>query len=397
MSIQKSEVRSQKSGAGIVSRVLLCGLCVAIFSMASGKATDQVSQGATVASNSEGWREAIAGYDFSFPRDHASHPEYKIEWWYYTGNLETADGRRIGYQLTFFRTGVAFRPLVESRWAVRDLYIAHFAISDIEREKFHWFERINRAGIGWAGAEANIYRVWNEDWQARLDGGDHLIEAAEGDFKLELRLTPEKKEIVHGENGVSRKGPSVENASHYYSITRFRASGRVMIEGRSFDVTGKSWMDHEFGTSFLGSEQKGWDWFSIQLDDGRELMLFETRRADGSIDPRSSGTLIEKDGSAIHIPFSELKLTPVSVWRSEQSGAQYPIEWKLEVPRFDLSLRIRAAFSDQELITQESAGVAYWEGSVIVEGAGARGRGYLEMTGYAGQSMGAVMGDGVKR
>ncbi len=362
--------------------------------MSGSRATDRTNKGANFVSSAGGWREATAGYEFSFPRDHASHPEYRIEWWYYRGNLETEDGKRIGYQLTFFRTGIVNRPLVASRWAVRDLYIAHFAITDIEREKFHWFERINRAGIGWAGAEANAYRVWNEDWQARLDAGDHLIEAAEENFKLELRLTPEKKEIAHGENGVSRKGPSAENTSHYYSIARFRAQGRVMIEGRSFDVTGASWMDHEFGTNFFESEQKGWDWFSIQLDDGRELMLFRIRQADGSIDPRSSGTLIEKNGSAIHIRFDEFQLTPVSVWRSEASGAQYPVEWKLEAPRFDLSLRIRAALNDQELITTESAGVTYWEGSVAVDGAGAQGRGYLEMTGYTGQSIGAVMRDG---
>jgi predicted secreted hydrolase len=359
--------------------------------MAAGQATDQKNDSASIFSSISRWREAAPGYEFSFPRDHASHPQYRLEWWYYTGNLETGDGRRIGYQLTFFRTGIVTRPLVASRWAVRDLYIAHFAISDIEHEKLYWFERINRAGIGWAGADEKVYRVWNEDWQAWLEENDHLIEAAEGDFKLELRLTPEKKEILHGENGLSRKGPSAENASHYYSVTRFQTRGRVIIDGRPFDVTGASWMDHEFGTSFLGKEQKGWDWFSIQLDDHRELMLLRIRRKDGSIDPHSSGTLVEKDGNAIHIAFDEFQLTPLSVWRSEASGAEYPVEWKLEVPRFDLSLRIRAAFKDQELIAEESAGVTYWEGSVVVEGA--RGRGYLEMTGYAGQSMGDVMGD----
>ncbi|MEW6207331.1 MAG: lipocalin-like domain-containing protein [Acidobacteriota bacterium] len=385
----KSGVWSLKSGVKIVCRVLLCGLCMAIFS--AGEATDQKTRRAEVVSNPGGWREAAAGYEFSFPRDHASHPEYKIEWWYYTGNLETGDGKRIGYQLTFFRTGVIARPLVESRWAVRDLYITHFAIADIDEKKFHWFERINRAGIGWAGADEKVYRVWNEDWQARMDGADHLIEATEGDFRLELRLSPEKKEIVHGEEGVSRKGPAAENASHYYSVTRFRTRGRVMIAGRAFDVTGASWMDHEFGTSILGTEQKGWDWFSIQLEDGRELMLFRTRQADGSIDPRSNGTLIEKDGSATRLAFDEFQLTPVSTWQSERSGARYPTEWKLDLPRFDLSLRIRAAFNDQELTATESAGVVYWEGSVTVEGNGARGSGYLEMTGYTGQSMGAVM------
>ncbi|HVG18242.1 MAG TPA: carotenoid 1,2-hydratase, partial [Blastocatellia bacterium] len=201
--------------------------------------------------NSAGWRESEPGYQYSFPRDHASHEPYAIEWWYYTGNLATKDGRRFGYQLTFFRVGVVREPLNPSRWALRNLYMAHFAISDIERRSFHSSERLNRAGIGWAGAETDTYRVWNEDWQARLDGRDHLLAARDGDYQLELRLAPSKPEVIHGQNGISQKGPSIGNASHYYSLTRLQTSGRVIIKGQPFDVEGLSWMDHEFGTSFL--------------------------------------------------------------------------------------------------------------------------------------------------
>ncbi len=341
------------------------------------------------------WREATPGYEYSFPRDHAAHEPYRIEWWYYTGNLITKEGRRFGYQLTFFRTGITLDPANPSRWAVRDLYMAHFALSDIERESFHSFERLNRAGIGWAGAETETYRVWNEDWEARLDGKEHLLKAAEPGFQLDMKLTPAKNEVIHGQNGVSRKGPSEGNASHYYSLTRLESEGRLVVDGEAFEVTGLSWMDHEFGTSFLEQGQLGWDWFSIQLDDGRELMLFELRREDGSIDPRSSGTMIESDGRATHIPFAEFSLKPYDPWRSEASGATYPTSWVIEIPRYDLRLTVNAAFKDQELRATESTGVTYWEGSTVVVGVSGeravKGRGYLEMTGYAGQSMGDIL------
>jgi predicted secreted hydrolase len=342
----------------------------------------------------QNWREAQPGYQYSFPRDHAAHEPYRIEWWYYTGNLTARDGRRFGYQLTFFRTGVVLIPENPSRWAVRDLYMAHFAISDIERESFHSFERLSRAGINWAGADATAYRVWNGDWEAKLDGQAHLLEAQDAGFALELRLAPSKPEVIHGKNGVSRKGPSEGNASHYYSVTRFNTAGRLIVNGEQFEVTGASWMDHEFGTSFLESEQIGWDWFSIQLDDGRELMIFQIRRRDGSVDPRSSGTLIDADGRATHIPFGEFTLSPRDRWNSTASGAVYPTAWSIDVPAYGLSLNVTAAFKDQELRATESTGVTYWEGSVEVSGrageSDARGRGYLEMTGYTGESMDAV-------
>jgi predicted secreted hydrolase len=341
------------------------------------------------------WREAEAGYRYSFPRDHSSHNEYGIEWWYYTGNLQTKAGRRFGYQLTFFRVGVDRNPVNPSRWAVRDLHMAHFAISDIDRESFHSFERINRAAIGWAGADSASYRVWNEDWVARLDGQAHVLKAKDEVYELSLRLDPAKPEVIHGENGISRKGAAVGNASHYYSLSRLKTSGSLTIGGESFEVDGLSWMDHEFGTSFLEVEQAGWDWFSIQLEDGRDLMVFQIRRSDGSIDTRSSGTLIEADGRTTHIPRDELRMMPGEAWRSLVSGASYPTTWTIELPRYGLRLMVRAAMDDQELRTNESTGVTYWEGSVVIEGVSSekavRGRGYLEMTGYAGASMGQMM------
>lgn len=342
------------------------------------------------------WREATPGYHFSFPRDHAAHPDYRIEWWYYTGNVATAEGRRFGYQLTFFRIGVVHEPTNPSRWAVRDLYMAHFALSDLENNQFASFEKLNRAGVGLAGAETETSRVWNETWEARIEGETHLLTAAEGDNRLELALASEKPPVIHGEDGVSQKGAATGNASHYYSLTRLRTTGKLTVNGQTFEVAGLSWMDHEFGTSFLEREQVGWDWFSLQLQDERELMLFQIRRADGSMDPHSSGTLVEQNGQTTRLSFGEFSLTPGESWHSPASGADYPTEWLLTVPAHDLQLRVAAAFPAQELQTNASTGVTYWEGSIMVsksdEPRTILGRGYLEMTGYSGRSMGAVFG-----
>ena len=342
------------------------------------------------------WQEAQIGYQFSFPRDHAAHPPYRIEWWYYTGNVETSEGRRFGYQLTFFRTGVTPTPTTPSQWAVRDLYMAHFAISDPDGKRFYSFERLNRAGVHWAGAETNGYRVWNESWETRLDGEVHVLTANDGNCKIALSLTPEKLPVIHGKDGLSQKGVSAGNASHYYSYTRLRTSGTIAVDGQTFSVTGLSWMDHEFGTSFLEKDQVGWDWFSLQLQDGRELMLFQIRRADGSIDPHSSGTLVETNGNTIHLPIGAFSLVPEQYWQSPQSGARYPIVWTLTLPRSDLRFRVSAALPNQEMRTEASTGVTYWEGSVFVTGKSEErdvlGRGYLEMTGYTGKSMGPILG-----
>lgn len=355
------------------------------------------------------WREALSGYEFSFPRDSAAHPDFRVEWWYYTGNLETKSGRRFGYQLTFFRVGVVREPANVSRWALRDLHMAHFAISDIERQSFTSFERTNRTGIGWAGADAfeqgapreaqytlePSLRVWNEDWVAQTRDDSYELHAIEEGYSLDLKLRPLKREVINGENGISQRGPPPGNASHYYTISRLDSSGKVTVGGETFEVTGLSWMDHEFGTSFLGDAQVGWDWFCIQLDDGRDLMLCRIRQRDGSVDPHSSGTLVYADGRSIHLNYEEFSLVPSETWRSPNSGAVYPIAWGIDLPRYALRLKVTPAFEDQELRTPESMGVTYWEGSVAIDGASEErrigGRGYLEMTGYAGQSMGSIL------
>lgn len=356
-----------------------------------------VCGGALAAAQSPAWLPARPGYAFVFPRDHASHPEYKLEWWYYTGNLADPAGRRFGYQVTFFRVGVDPAPANPSRWAVRDLFMTHVALTDVGRRRFRFAERLNRAGVGWAGADTDAYRVWNEDWEARLEpDGTHHVRAARDDFAVDLVLEAEKPPVVHGVAGVSRKGDTPGNASHYYSLTRMGTSGVVTVDGRPHEVRGSSWMDHEFGTSFLEAGQRGWNWLALQLDDGTDLMVYAFMRDDGSRDGHSSGTLVAADGAATSLAAGDFTLEPGrDRWVSPRSGGRYPVAWRVRVPRIDLDLQVSAVLPDQELTTERSGGVAYWEGAVQAEGTRRQlavgGRGYLEMTGYAGRSIAEVL------
>jgi predicted secreted hydrolase len=342
-----------------------------------------------------GWRQAEPGYRFAFPDDHRSHPDYKIEWWYYTGNLRAADGRRFGYQVTFFRVGLAFAPATSSRWAVRDLFVAHLALTDVAARRFWFRERMNRAGPDIAGASIERYRVWNDDWEARLEDGTHVLTAADRGLGIELRLAPGKGVVVHGTGGISQKGASPGNATHYYSMPRMPTRGSVTLEGRAVEVSGESWMDHEFGTSFLEPDQAGWDWFSIQLSDGHDLMVFQLRRADGSRDPHSSGTLVSPDGGVTALRPGSFDLQILDEWQSPGTRARYPVAWRITVPGQDLDLTVRPAIEDQELRLGDSSGVVYWEGATDVAGTRAgkpvRGHGYLELTGYAGRSVGEIL------
>ena len=356
-----------------------------------GAAAGQAAGGALTP---EGWRQAGLGHAWRFPRDHGSHPEYRIEWWYYTGNLASGRGRRFGYQVTFFRVGVDPAPQNPSRWAVRDLYMAHLAVTDLGAGRHLVAERLDRGGLGWAGAREGTLDVWNGDWRASLSGDRHRLEVVDRAFGVELDLEPGKPPTLHGENGLSRKGPSAGNASQYYSMTRMPTTGRVRLDGEWIDVTGASWMDHEFGTTFLEPGQVGWDWFSLQLDDGADLMVFQLRRADGRPDDHSAGTWVEGDGISAPLDAGDVRLVPGRRWTSPASGAAYPVEWRVELPGRRVSLDVTAALDAQELDTAASTGVTYWEGAVTVTGRvggrQVRGRGYLEMTGYSGRPMSEV-------
>jgi len=337
------------------------------------------------------WKPIDPSRKFAFPSDHSSHPETRIEWWYYTGNLQTTNGRRFGYQLTFFRVGVDPSPANPSRWAVRDLHMAHFAISDIGNSRFQFAELLNRSGIGWAGSLTDRYRVWNEDWSAELsDAGHHILRAQRDDIAIELDLESLKPPVLHGINGYSQKGTQPGNASSYYSLTRMNTRGRLTAGGETLDVEGLSWMDHEFGTTFLEKGQIGWDWFALQLDEGTELMFYSFRRNDSKPDPQSSGTFVEVNGHSLRLDAADVTLEKRRTWTSPSSRAIYPVEWKFKVSSRSIDLTIQSAFDDQELHTFQSTGVMYWEGAVTISGT-SQGRGYLEMTGYAGQTLDCVL------
>ena len=388
-----SQDRGRSTDGGIVRTAVVAGALLASGVSVAGQ------EGSGEGSKRSVWKAADPAYTLSFPRDHAAHPDHRIEWWYYTGNLRAPDGRRFGYQLTFFRFGVDRQPVNPSRWAVRDLYMAHFAVTDVDRGAHHVAERLNRAGIGWAGASTEALHVWNDGWAVTLDERDrrsHRLAAAsdDGDVAIELRLDPAAPPVLHGVNGFSQKGAEVGNASHYYSLTRLRTTGRLTIDGETFDVEGLSWMDHEFGTSFLEPAQAGWDWFSIQLDDGTDLMVYVMRRIDGARDPRSSGTLVASEGR-VPLRVDDFRLTPGRRWTSPASGAAYPVAWRVEIPPHGLDLEVTAAVDAQELQTGRSTGVTYWEGAIDVRGTRrgvpVAGSGYLEMTGYAGAPMSTVL------
>lgn len=335
------------------------------------------------------FRSALPGYQYRFPHDHGTHNDFQTEWWYYTGHLRAADGKTFGFQLTFFRRAAAPETAARnpSRWAIRHLYFAHFAVTDEGGHRFHFSEKISRAGIGKAGAEAGRLAVWIEDWRVQADGEAHVLQAQAEGGALRLRLTPEKPPVIHGADGVSRKGEGPGESSHYYSFTRMRTEGTFILGGTSFPVTGLSWMDHEFGSNRLGSEQVGWDWFSLQLADSTELMVYQIRRRDGSVEPVSGGTWIRADGAAVSLPRDAIVIDVLDRWQSLQSRGRYPGRWRISVPSVRLTVEVIPTVSDQELITRRSTQVTYWEGSVTVtgarEGRPVSGLGYAELTGYA--------------
>ncbi len=339
-------------------------------------------------SSDQGYAKALAPREFHFPADHGPHPEFRTEWWYYTGNLATAEGRRFGFQLTFFRSALApAAPERASAWATRQAWLAHFTVSDVAGKRFHSFERWSRGAVGLAGAQGEPFRVWVKDWAA--EGAPvfpmrlRAAEGPRGETAIDLVLQEGKPPVLQGERGLSRKGAEPGDASYYYSLTRMPTSGTVRVDGQSFPVTGASWMDREWSTSSLGRDQVGWDWLALQLSDGWDVMLYRLRRADGSADPTSSGTLIAPDGSSRPLHLADFQLEGSGEWRSPRSGARYPARWRVRVPGEEVDLDVRPLLADQEL----DVSFRYWEGAVSIEGTHhgrpVQGQGYVELTGYA--------------
>lgn len=335
--------------------------------------------------NATGFDRALAVRPFQFPADHGPHPNFRDEWWYVTGNLDGPDGRRFGFQITFFRHGIrrGKRP-GHSNWAGQDAWMAHFALTDVANQRYHSFQRISREAIGLAGARAEPFKVWLDDWVLEATSGEgnpwHFRAQQEG-VKLDLAFHPGKAPVLQGDRGLSQKSKEPGNASYYYSITRLSAKGTVTVKGETMPVTGLAWLDREWSTSMLAPDQAGWDWFSLQMNEGQDLMYFRMRRKNGEEDPLSSGALIMKDGTSSHLNRDDVKLTPLSKWSSPR-GYDYPASWQLSIVPTGQKLIIKPVLPDQEFRHD----ARYWEGAVdVTDTATGRniGRGYVELTGYA--------------
>jgi predicted secreted hydrolase len=334
-----------------------------------------------------------------FPRDHAPHPGFRNEWWYYTGTLTTETGRRFGYQLTIFRYqltpfgGSAGWPDPPSAWRTRQIYIGHAAVSDISAKRHLQAEKVGREGLdglglgGWVQYGSDV-TLFLPGWSVVIFPQSHRLAASGDDFAFQLELKPAKPPVKHGIDGYSRKGATPERASCYYSFTRLETSGTITVAGKTIPVKGESWMDHEFSTAPLEPGTVGWDWFSIQLADKTEIMIFLLRREDGGWSPASSGSYIDSLGFLRHLDRSYFEVDVLGTWKSRRSQALYPSGWTIRIPLLGIELDVQPNLPDQEMRTAASTGVTYWEGSVSVKGTKGGspidGHGYVELTGYAG-------------
>jgi predicted secreted hydrolase len=354
------------------------------------------------AADPDGYLSVSGPCNLVFPKDHGSHPGYRTEWWYYTGNLEAETGDRYGFQLTFFRSqinapGAEKRwPQPPSVWRTRQIYLGHAAITDIFNKRHLQSELMARGTLGLAGAsqEAIDTIVFIKNWSAKIGAHRHLLKTVSDDFSYELTLKPVKPPVLHGQAGYSRKGSTPERASCYYSFPRLKTEGALTIGGKTIPVRGLSWMDHEFSTAPLEPGIIGWDWFSLQLSDQTEVMLFLLRNEEGRFNPASSGTFIDVSGKPRHLTKDDFRVDVLDSWKSPRSQAVYPVHWRLTVFPLAMQLTLQANISDQEMRTPATTGVTYWEGSISINGSvgkyPVKGSGYVELTGYA-QSFNAPM------
>ncbi|MGB5258990.1 MAG: lipocalin-like domain-containing protein [Gammaproteobacteria bacterium] len=329
-----------------------------------------------------GFARALEPRTFHFPQDHGMHPGYATEWWYLTGNVETQSRRRFGYQFTLFRVGL--RPgeaAQDSSWRSNQIYMGHLAVSDIAGGRHHSAERLARAAAGLAGARVAPIEVWLGPWSMRANTElfPLTVSAQSEDFGLSLELQAGNKPLVlQGERGLSRKSAAPGNASYYYSFTRLPTRGELRIGDTVYTVQGDSWMDREWSSSALDTDQAGWDWFALQLDDGRDLMYYQLRNRQGGTHAFSHGVLVDKDGNVRTLQPDRVQLTPLRYWQAED-GTRYPVSWRLQASEVQLDLEVEAVLDNQRM----DHSVRYWEGAVDVSGSHS-GKGYLELSGYAG-------------
>ncbi len=370
--------------------IVLVSVLVSVLIMLPENTPKQASQEFTLGEifddDAGGFSKATTIIPFSFPADHGPHPDFKNEWWYYTGNLKTLQGRKFGYQLTFFRLGLArHTEKRSSNWAADTLYMAHFALTDIQNGKFYSFERFARQAQDLSGAQSQPFKVWLEDWSTSSENASALpmkLFAKEDNVSIDLTLNYNKPPVLQGDQGLSQKSDRPGNASYYYSFPLMPTTGHVRIGEDAFEITGNSWMDREWSTSALEKNQAGWDWFALQLSDNRQLMFYQIRWDDGRIDPISEGTLVMANGSSQKILLKDITLKPLSYWQSPITDKRYPIKWQMQLPSRELDLIIEPKMLAQEM----NLSVIYWEGAVKVQGSAngeaITGQGYIELSGY---------------
>ncbi len=345
----------------------------------------------------EGYLRADRPIESEFPHDHGPHPGFRTEWWYYTGNLFSDSGDHFGYQFTIFRSQLTpsdssdyTMPPTDS-WQTNQLYMGHLAITDIQTGRHLFEERFSRGAAGLAGARAEPYKIWLEDWRAELKDGAQAssngrmpmnIFANMDGAALELTLDPAKPLVFHGDRGYDRKGAEAGNASYYLSFTRLNTTGTIRIGDTVAEVTGNSWMDHEWSSSALEERQEGWDWFSIQLNNGYDLMYYQLREEDGSLSEFTTGTLVDPDGNTTGFIHGDFNLDVLDEWQSPHTGSRYPVRWRLTNPDRDIELELHSLSDNQEM----NVSITYYEGAIRVEGRigedDVEGYGYVEMTGY---------------
>lgn len=377
---------------GLVAVAALALIAVFWYTTQRTQTDDQTSLSLAADSDTTGFAKAEAPIDFQLPQDHGPHFDFQTEWWYYTGNLDTATGDHYGYQLTIFRRGLTpGAPPADSSLNTNQIYFAHFAITDVKGNTHTAVERFSRGAGGLSGAQAQPYKVWLEDWSAtglNADGSQIHLQARDGTMSLDLNLQSVKPIVEEGEHGLSQKSDAKGNASYYLSYTRLATQGQITLNGQPVTVSGNSWFDHEWSTSALGADVIGWNWFSLQLGDGRELMFYQFRMADGTIGPLSAGTLVEKDGSTRYLKTGDVQITADQTWHSPTTQADYPSHWRVVIPSAQIDLTLDPYVADQEMHLSS----VYWEGAVHFSGTSAglavSGTGYVELTGYKGSLKG---------
>lgn len=424
-------------GPGAITAALL-GLALAVVVRAGGSGGEEVRATLDLAeamggADTVGYARALEPRPFEFPRDHGPHPDFRTEWWYVTANLEAEDGRRFGTQFTLFRSALAPEPATSegagdgaaprsSDWATRQVHMGHFALTDVGEDRFHEAERFTRVANGLAGGTVDPLRIWMDGWS--FSGGEEAssvdpaagavfpfrVQAREGGVAVDLTLAPAKPHVLQGDRGLSQKGAEPGNASFYYSFTRLEAAGTVEVDGEAYSVDGLAWLDREWSTSALSAGQEGWDWFALQLSDGRDLMVYRLRGPGDTTDPMSEGVVVAPDGSARRLTRDDFEIVVTDRWTSPLDGAVYPSGWEVSIPSEDLRLRVEPVRRDQEL----NVTVRYWEGAVDVTelagGAGGvvdgpspasdgadgplTGWGYVELTGYSTPVSGRIPGSG---